>query len=397
MHHALRLLLHLLPWALAVPWCVRLVESAIGLRSVPDLQLSRYNQSPDQDPALTVIVPARNEAGRIADCLRSLVEQDYQNLRIIAVDDRSTDATGAIMDDLSAAAPHRPEAIHITQLPEGWVGKNHALAVAARKGIADGAEFLLFTDGDIVFSREILRRALAYAQSVSADHLVVFPTTLAHSRGESMLLACLHVLGMFAVRPWKIADPRANDAVGVGAFNLVRREAYLQLGGFDAMPLEVLEDLTLGRRVKRAGMRQRVAYAPGAVAVHWAPGLLGVLHGMTKNIFAVFRFRPAMLLAGAIGLAVLWIGPFVLLFIPGARLATTVAILGILGMYGVVSRRSLFSPLWAVTAPLAAALLVYSMLRSMGVTLYRGGVTWRGTFYPLNVLRQAVRADRRND
>lgn len=393
MHHVLRPLVRILPWALAFVWCAKLVETIYGLRRIPDLLLPDYDRSPNQDPALTVTVPARNEAASLGECLRSLVAQDYPNLRVIAVDDRSTDSTGTIIDELAARSSGRLDPIHITELPPGWLGKNHAMATAAHDAVRRGAEFLLFTDGDIVFAPTILRRALAYAQESSADHLIVLPTTITHSAGESMLLTCLHVLGLFAVRPWKIADPRAKDAIGVGAFNLIRTDAYLQLGGFDAMPLEVLEDLTLGRRVKLAGMRQRVAYAPGAVALHWAPGLFGVLHGMTKNTFAVFRFRPAMLLAGAIGLAIFWIAPFALLFVPGARLAAAITVLAVFGMYSAISRRSLLCPAWALAAPIAAVLLIYSMLRSMAVTLHRGGITWRGTFYSLQALREALDAN----
>ncbi|GAC1414799.1 MAG: glycosyltransferase family 2 protein [Acidobacteriaceae bacterium] len=382
--------LEILCWLIALPWIAKFAEAAWGLPRVADLLRTEKDRSPEGSPALTVIVPARNEAGGIAACLESLVRQDYARLRIIAVDDRSTDATGHIMDSIAAANYSRVSVIHIRELPEGWLGKPHAMAVAAQEAMAadEAPEYLLFTDGDIVFAPEILRRSLAEAEATGADHFVTLPTTITHTAGEAMLLSFLQVLGLFAVRPWRVADPGTGDALGVGAFNMIRAEAYQTIGGFEATPMEVLEDLALGRRVKKARLRQRVAYAPGAVAVHWAPGLVGVLHGMTKNLFAVFRFRPELLLAGAAGLTLMWIVPWVFLATPGLRLPGALALLALTGMYVLVSRRSLLSPWWAIAAPVAAGLLIYSMLRSMVVTLRDGGVTWRGTFYPLKALRE---------
>lgn len=380
----------ILAWLVALPWVGKFVEAAWGLPKVADLGKAEKDRSPTGSPALTVIVPARNEAAGIAACLESLVRQDYPRLRVIAVDDRSTDATGEIMDEVAAAHQGRLSVIHVRDLPAGWLGKPHAMAVAAQEAMTGDPvpEYLLFTDGDIVFAPEILRRSLAEAVATGADHFVTLPTTITHTAGEAMLLSFLQVLGLFAVRPWRVADAGARDALGVGAFNMIRAKAYAAIGGFEATPMEVLEDLALGRRVKLAGLRQRVAYAPGAVAVHWAPGLVGVLHGMTKNLFAVFRFRPGLLLAGAVGLAVFWIAPWGLLFVPGCRLPAALILLSLAGLYELAGRRSLLPAGWALAAPVAAGLLIYSMLRSMVVTLRDGGVTWRGTFYSLKTLRE---------
>jgi GT2 family glycosyltransferase len=380
------LLVQLIAWLIALPWIATLLDAAVGLPKVPDLLTPEHDQ-PSRS-TLTVIVPARNEAAAIRACLQSLIEQDLPDLHILAVDDRSTDATGDLMDSLAAAHPDRLRVLHVTELPPGWLGKTHAMALAARTTLATHApDFILFTDGDILFAPFILRRALAQAETVHADHFIVLPTTLTHTPGESMLLAFLQSLSLFAVQPWRTDTPGERGALGVGAFNLIRTSAYLQLGGFDALRTEIVEDLALGRRVKASGLRQRCAYAPGAVSVHWAPGLIGVLHGMTKNLFAVFRFRPVFLLAGAVGLAAFVITPWLLLTLPATRLPAALAIGSLAGIYTLVSRRSLISPLWFVTAPVAAALLIYSMLRSMLITLHTGGVTWRGTFYPLATLK----------
>jgi hypothetical protein len=195
-------------------------------------------------------------------------------------------------------------------------------------------------------------------------------------------------MSLWPVRPWKIADPDAADAIGVGAFNMIRTEAYLRLGGFEAAPMEVLEDLMLGRRIKLAKMRQRVATAPGLLSVHWAPRMAGIVRGMTKNIFAVFRYRSQALLAAVLGIAALCMGPVICLAIPGAWPASCVALGAVLGLYTLSFRTSRISPLYGFGLPVAAAITIYAMLRSMALTLHRGGIIWRDTFYSLAELRE---------
>jgi glycosyltransferase involved in cell wall biosynthesis len=381
--------LQTLSWLLPVAWLFKFLETALGLPTVPNLLQSEYDRAPAGDPSLTVIVPARNEAANVGACLESLLAQDYANLRILAVDDRSTDETGAIMEALAAENPARLAVLHIAELPKGWLGKTHAMATAAKEAIAENAPaYLLFTDGDIHFAPTILRRALAQVTAQDADHFVVMPTTLARSPGEAMLLSFFQVMSLWGFRPWRAGRPGRRDAIGVGAFNLIRTSAYLQLGGFDAIAMEIVEDLTLGRRVKDAGLRQRVAFAPGAVAVHWASGIFGILHGLTKNLFAVFGFRPERLLTAAAGFGLICLAPFVLLATPGMRAQGALALAAVAGIYFLFRRISRISPWYAVLFPVSAALILYSMLRSMVVTLKNGGVEWRGTFYPLRELRK---------
>jgi cellulose synthase/poly-beta-1,6-N-acetylglucosamine synthase-like glycosyltransferase len=303
--------LTLFAWLIAFAWLYKLLEAARGLATVPNLLAPEYDVAPAGNPSLTVVVPARNEAEDIAACLESLLHQDYANLRIVAVDDRSTDATGTIIETLARAHCDRLEVLSVMELPANWLGKTHAMALAARFAIETyQPEYLLFTDADILFRPDALRRALALAVATQADHFVLLPTTLVKTRGEGMLLSFLQVMSMWAIRVWRVADPKAKrDALGVGAFNLIRTPVYQQLGGFDAAAMEIIEDLELGRRVKLAGFRQCAATGPGLVCVHWAAGARGIVTGMTKNLFAVFRFRIELLLAAAAGMVLFCIAP----------------------------------------------------------------------------------------
>lgn len=380
-----------LAWAIALGWLTRLVEALSGFPKLLQLLNPEFDEEPEGSPRVAVIVPARNEAANIAACLQSLLAEDYAQLVVIAVDDRSTDGTGALLDGfVSHSMPGRLQVLHVTELPEGWLGKTHAMAIAAQTAIASlQPDYLLFTDADIHFAPQAIRRSLVAAVRTRADHFVALPTTIAKTAGEAVALSYLQLIGMWAVRTWRVADPKAKrDAIGVGAFNLLRTDVYRKIGGFEALRMEVLEDLTLGRMLKYAGFRQRVGIAPGLVSVHWAAGVRGIIRGLTKNFFAVFEYRLPLLLTALIATAVLCIGPLVALAVPGARLPALVAWGAATGMYSISSRVSRL-PLWcAAFLPVGAAVVAYAMLRSALVTLVRGGVTWRGTFYPLEELRR---------
>jgi len=264
-----------LDWVIALSWTMRALDWRRMLPLVPDLTRREYPY-PIPLPSLTVIVPARNEAANIAATLRSLLASDRVVLQIIAIDDRSTDQTGAIMEVVAqsegGAGGKTLQVLHVAELPSGWLGKTHAMALGAQQATG---EWLLFTDGDVLFHRDALRRALAYATDSRADHMVLLPTILMQSWGERMMIAFLEVLSIWAVRPWRVPDPGARrDSLGVGAFNMIRREVYDAMGGWDALRVEVLEDLSLGRRVKQSGYAQRVALGVDMVKVRWREELL---------------------------------------------------------------------------------------------------------------------------
>lgn len=375
-----------LAWLIALAWVWKAIAAARGLPGIPDITQNQYDVTPDGTPSLTVIVPARNEAADIAACLQSLLQQDYPNLQIIAVDDRSTDSTGVLMEAFAAENPAKLCVLHIAELPPGWLGKPHAMAVAAQHAVSD---YLLFTDADILFHPDALRRSLAQAVATNADHFVILPTPIVKTHGEGMLLGFLPALGLWATRPWRAADPKATrDFVGIGAFCLLRDSAYRQLGGFEALRMEILEDLTLARRIKLAGLRQRVAISPGLVKVHWASGAIGVVNVMTKNLFAIFRFHVSFLLIACAWLALFYFAPIAFLVWPATRIPAIITLAAIAWLYRLAGRLSGISAWYAILFPVSAALFIYSLLRSMFITLKQGGVIWRGTFYPLAELRK---------
>jgi len=380
---------------LGLAWLWRLVDAAVGVPKIADISGRQWDRRPPGDPwvsnpKVSIIVPACNEAADIEATLARLLALEYDNYEVIAVDDRSTDQTGEIMERIaSAASPGRLKVIRITDLPGGWMGKPHAMWSASNRASGD---WLLFTDADVLFKPDALRRALAYAESERADHLVLFPRMIMKHPGEKMMIAFFQTLFVFGHRPWKVADPKTKDHIGVGAFNMIRRTVYEALGTYKALRFDVLDDMKLGKVVKNAGYVQRNVFGEDLISIRWAKGAWGVVDNLTKNFFAITSFQWPRALASCFGLAFLNLMPFagILLAQGWERVGYGVALFSMCSIYVGMSSKSDIPPYYFILHPLSTALFVYTMLRSTFLTLGRGGVVWRGTFYPLDELRKGM-------
>lgn len=358
----------------------------LHLQDVPDLLALQETEIDGNLPSLTVIVPARNEAAAIERTLESLAAQSYPSLRVIAVNDRSEDATGALMEEARRRWLDIIDVLHIGKLPDGWTGKVHAIAMAAR---VVESEWVLFTDGDVLFAPDALRRAMVQASRDNVVHFVTMPTLEIRSRGEAMMIAFFQTSWIWTSRLWKVPDVTAqHDVIGVGAFNLIRRDAYLSVGGFDAMPMEILEDMHLAREVKRARMKSQVAYGHGLVRVHWATGVRGLVRGLTKNMYAGMGFYGVLIVFSCAAMLGTVVFPVLGLMWRDTRLASMCSVIALALTYRLFCRRSGLSAAYVVTAPVAAVVMAYTLLRSMLVTLWQRGVWWRGTFYPIAALKK---------
>ncbi len=276
----------------------------------PDISKPQWDRKPTSHPRVSIIVPARNEEEDIEQALSLLLALDYDNYEVIAVNDRSNDRTGEIIDRIAAspAAHGCLKVVHVTELPKLWLGKTHAMWTA---GLQATGDWLLFTDADVLFQRDALRRALAYAEAEKADHVVVFPRMIMKRAGEKMMIAFFQTLFTFGHRPWKVADPDTDDHMGVGAFNMVRRSVYEVVGTYKALRMEVLDDMKLGKVIKKARFRQRNVFGEDLISIRWAKGgAMGVVNNLTKNFFAVLSFQWWRTIASAFGLFFLNLGPF---------------------------------------------------------------------------------------
>jgi len=279
--------------------------------------------------------------------------------------------------------------VHVREFPSGWMGKAHAMLTAARQTEAD---WLLFTDADVMFRPDCLRRAIAYAENEPADHVVLLPRVIMKTFGEKMMVSFFQLLFVFGHRPWKVADPKARDHIGVGAFNLVRRSVYEAIGTYERLRFEVVDDMKFGKVIKNAGFRQRVVLGAGLIDIRWAHGARGVVNNLTKNFFAVMSFQAWRALGGSVVLAIMNLTPFLgAIIAPGfARVPYAIALTSIFALYAGMWRRDQIQPWYFFLHPVSTVLLMYTVLRSMFVTLWNGGVEWRGTFYPLEELRKGL-------
>ena len=377
---------------LALAWVSRIVDAALGMPGVADVSRPEWDRnpvSPAGNPRVSIIVPARNEEETVEQSLRSLLALDYDNFEVIAVNDRSTDHTGEIMDAIEKEFRPLIRVVHHNELPPGWLGKTHAMWTATN--LATG-EWVLFTDADVIFKPDSLRRALAYAEAEPADHVVLFPRMIMKTPGERMMIAFFQTLFMFGHRPWKVADPKADDHMGVGAFNLVRRRVYEAVGTYEALRMEVVDDMKLGKVVKNGGFAQRNVFGADLISIRWGRGAMGIVNNLTKNFFAVLSFQRWRTVLSAFGLAFLNLGPFLGVWLAHgwARLPFAVALASIFVIYVGMSRRSSVPPYYFVLHPVSTSLFIYTLLRSMVLTLWRDGVVWRGTKYPLEELRKGL-------
>jgi hypothetical protein len=383
--------LHLLGLALfgltAFFWVFYGVRVAYGAGHLP--WIKDFAPAADEDyPPISLMFAARNEEEKLPAALATLAAIDYPSLEIIGVDDRSEDATGRILDEF-AAMHGRFRVVHVSALPPGWLGKPHALRKAYENASGD---WLLFTDADVCFAADAVRRAVNLARRCELDHLTLFTDVEMPGFWDKVLLTFFGVGFHLATDPGRVNDPHSRSYVGVGAFQLLKRSAYEAAGTHRRLAMEVMDDMKLGKIVKQSGFRSGAGVAQDSVVVHWHTGLGNLIRGVTKNFFANASYSLAIAGAQLSGLLLISVFPFlgVIFGHSWVRLLAGLAAFTALCFHAGVAAVLRVSPLYALTHPVGAALFGYMLLRSTVVTLWRGGVTWRDTFYPLEELKRGV-------
>lgn len=377
---------------LAVMWVWRVADAAIGMRTISDVASPAWDRpAPANAPRVSIIVPARDEEEQVESGLRSLTQLDWPNYEVIAINDRSSDRTPQIMEHVAREhdTGHRLKIVNIEDLPAGWLGKPHAMWTAAKQATGD---YLLFTDADIVFHPEALRRAMAYAIQTNADHLVVFPTHVDWSISKKIILAGFNMLFVFGHRPWKTADSKSRDHIGVGAFNLVKRSAYEKVGTFEALKMEIIEDMRLGKLIKDNGLSQRNVLGKDLLLLPWGSGAIHIINNLTKNFFALMQFSVLRTLGFCFLLLFFNITPFLGIWLAHgwAKVPFAIALASILCMYIGMSWNTPIWPQYFFLHPISTGMLLYTMMVSMITTLRHDGVIWRDTHYSLAELRRGL-------
>lgn len=336
-------------------------------------------------PRVSIIVAARDEERHIEAAVRALATQAYSDFEIIVVDDRSSDATPEVLARVRQTESHL-HVLRVEQLPEGWLGKNHALHVGAQRATGD---ILLFADGDVILRRDALGRAVRLLRAAGVDHLAVAPDIVAPSVPLALVVNYFMMWFLLYLRPWRARDPNSTAYIGIGAFNLVKRSAYDAIGGHSRIPLRPDDDLMLGKLLKSAGKHTLLASGDGEVAVEWYRTLGELARGFRKNAFAGMHYSVALTVVAVIGQLALAVWPFVAVAVTHGleRALYGAAVLAqVIGYAGAASTQRA-RPWLALFYPLAAILFLVILIAAVSRTLARRGIEWRGTRYALDALR----------
>jgi glycosyltransferase involved in cell wall biosynthesis len=368
-------------------WVFHGLRVAYGALRLP--WIKNFAPLTDNDcPGISLIFAARDEEEKLPAALATLAQLDYPRLEIIPVDDRSQDSTPKILDEF-ARADSRARVVHVETLPSGWLGKPHALQKAYEVSTGD---WLLFTDADVRFTPDALRRAVNLAKQSNADHLTLFGDVEMHGFWETTLITFFGMMFHLATDPSRVGNSNSWSYVGVGAFQLVKRSTYEAVGTHQRLAMEVVDDMKLGKIIKKAGFRSCVGLAENAVTIRWHAGLGNLVRGVTKNFFAALGYNLPLVIVAVITMLLLNVAAFIAIFTSHGwiRIFAALSVAIAIGFHVGVNIVMRASPLYALTHPLGALLFCYMLLRSTAVTLWQGGVTWRGTFYPLSELKRGV-------
>jgi chlorobactene glucosyltransferase len=331
-------------------------------------------------PMVSVLVPARNEQTNIESCVRSLLAQDYPNYEVIALDDDSTDATGALLDEMAKEDPRLRVLHYRDPLPAGVNGKSRACQILAAQARGD---WLLFVDADTVHRPDAIRAGITRAQGLGVALLSVIPQQCMGSWGERLFVPAGFTLIYNALSCWRIyleRRPRFLNAAAIGQYLLVRREVYFACGGHNAIRSAILDDVALGKLIKRCG--HRIALIDGDwVSCRMYRGFREVVEGFSKNAFAVLSsslLLSAIFIVVCLGVFVWPLAAALASILAGqpswpALLAIALTALNL----GLVARR-LGQPWWiGLLYPAHFAIGVGILLNSMRWH-YTGQTRWKG-------------------
>ncbi|MGB7158328.1 MAG: glycosyltransferase family A protein [Tepidisphaeraceae bacterium] len=254
---------------------------------------------PNDPPRVTVLVPAKDEGERVRVCLESVLAQDYPNFSVVTIDDRSTDETGRILDEIAAASGGKVRSLHIAHgaLPDGWLGKCHALHVGAKEA---AGEWLLFVDSDVRLEPDALSATLALSVAREYDAMSLMTALECHTFLERLVLPL--TAGAWSIMhlvSFTNTDNRPNIAYANGQFFLIRRTTYEAAGGHEAVRDQITEDVELARRMKQRGAQVRLMFGAPFASTRMHATLPQMLRGWGRIYSGTSRRRPWRILASA--------------------------------------------------------------------------------------------------
>ena len=370
----------------AVWWMAMLGAFLRTRRAVPFVR-DFDDPAPAQWPRVSMVIPARNEEDTIELAVRSRLADAYPNLEVILVDDRSTDRTGTVIDRL-ATEDARIVPVHVTWLPEDWLGKQNAMQSGIDR--ATGT-WILFTDADVHATPGCLRKAVARCEAQGFDLLGVVPELRSTGFVLDAVIAQFLRTILVASRSWAVGDARTNAGLAAGAFSLVRRSALDRSPGLAWLKLELADDLALGQMLKASGARCSIAMGQGMLDVLFYPTLGAMACAAERAGFtSIGRFSLPRILVEVAGYWAMEFAPYVALTfkrMPALQVAGAALVLLAQTTCVSLNRWAGARALPAAAQPLGAAMNGFLMVRAGILGTLRGGVWWRGTFYATSLLR----------
>lgn len=363
-------------------------ELSYGLKKIAVLK--KTDEAPkileSEVPLVSIVLVAKDEEKNIAKSLLSLVKQDYLNYEVIVVNDRSIDNTKNILKQY--AFQHKLiHIIDIEKLPEGWLGKNHAMYVGAKN--ANG-EWLLFADADVCFAENTLSLAMDYIQKNKIQNLTLMPKLQGQNFWLDMMISSGAIAFYLKQKPWRAKSVSKSYYAGVGAFNLLRKEDYWRFRGHASFPLCTLDDLKLAKNLKQLGIEQHCLEGRELVSVKWYDSVKSMVSGIEKNGFTYCDFKLLKLLKETLLGLWLYIWPLAGLFNHNVlvQLLCLCCILVTMQLYNFYTGFKKLSRWQILAYPFGVLMGLYACWQSAIKAIINKGIYWRNTFYPLEKLKK---------
>jgi len=373
----------------SITWILLIKSMWVSFRDSPFLD--KFDAKPHAKPKVSVILPARNEEGFIEKCLVSLLDQDYENYEIIAIDDRSEDKTGEIIKKM-AEKNSKIIYILVDPKPENWIGKNWACVEGFKK--ADG-ELLLFTDADTKHSKTMISLSVAHLQSEELDALTVIPKMLCLDKWTKITLPMISTFLHTRFSAIRVNDPSKKTGYFFGSFFIIRRKTYESVGTHEGVKNEIVEDGALGKKVKESGYKLKMVRGEHLMEAVWARDLSSLWNALKRLMIPLYLQNKKVSIG--IFFAVLF-----LLFMPFPILAYSAIFVSLSGSFSVLFAISGLTVFLLYTAAVLEAKkglslgFAYALLGPIGSFIIVSGfaagilraksntaVMWRGRTYSM--------------
>ncbi|MFQ6025555.1 MAG: glycosyltransferase [Nitrosopumilaceae archaeon] len=288
-------------------WSIFIKSMWLSFRDSP--YLDKFQSKKHTQPKVSVIVPARNEEDFIEKCLDSLVQQDYENYEIVAVDDCSEDATGQIIRKISK---QNSNVVHVlaSLKPDGWIGKNWACFEGFKKAAGD---LLLFTDSDTKHSEKLISLSVSHMLSNGLDALTVVPKIICIDNWTKITLPMLSTFLHTRFSPLRVNDPSKKTGYFFGSFYIISRDVYEAVGTHEGIKGELVEDGALGKKVKESGYRLRMVRGEHLLEAVWARDKSTLWNALKRLIIPLYLQSGKVAVAIFFALLFLFLMPFPIL------------------------------------------------------------------------------------